>query len=578
MLRSRIFLCGQAVSMLGDGLALLAVPLLVLQLTRSPMAAVLAALPGSVGYLVAGLPAGVVIDRLNPWLVLICCDLVRGGIFVVLFMLTGSRAVTAWLVLALAFAAGAVTVFADTALAVIVRDVFAGPRLISANSWLESANQGGQIIGPGLAGLLASAGLLHVSMLIDAVTFGVSLATLTWVRRAAGNAAHAGGPGREPVRWRAISGELAAGLRYLAATRLLLTLLIFMLVLNLGLGADKLIVFLARDTLHLSPGTVGLVVTAGGAGGLAGAVTTSLLGRLIGPLRTVWAGAALSGVALLLLSAATSAGLASAASALYSWAIIVASVMMRSLRQVLVPRELLGRVTASWRLGGQGVTFCGALLAGAIAAASGGDPRPVLAGAGLLTLGTAGLAWWLALRRADVPAALLTGPPARSGRPVRSAGRHWREPGRPGRDDQSLHEQAHDQIEQDGRLTQSGQVLVVVEQGVVAKVGGQREHPQDRREHVALGPRLAVLHPHPDRHRADEPEHRREHQAPGQRPDRGGSGVVVRQVLVGLDHADDAQHQEQPLVDLADRLGAQAPDNQQPKDRDADDEIDQRLT
>ena len=56
MLRSRVFLGVQAVSMLGDGLAILAVPLLVLQLTRSPMAAVLASLPGSVGYLTAGLP------------------------------------------------------------------------------------------------------------------------------------------------------------------------------------------------------------------------------------------------------------------------------------------------------------------------------------------------------------------------------------------------------------------------------------------------------------------------------------------------------------------------------------------
>jgi hypothetical protein len=37
--------------MLGDGLAILAIPLLVMQLTRSPLAAVLALLPGSVGYL-----------------------------------------------------------------------------------------------------------------------------------------------------------------------------------------------------------------------------------------------------------------------------------------------------------------------------------------------------------------------------------------------------------------------------------------------------------------------------------------------------------------------------------------------
>ena len=77
--------------MLGDGLALLAIPLLVLQLTRSPVAAVLASLPGSVGYLAAGLPAGVLVDRLDPWRVLIAGDVVRAAIFGVLFLLTGSR-------------------------------------------------------------------------------------------------------------------------------------------------------------------------------------------------------------------------------------------------------------------------------------------------------------------------------------------------------------------------------------------------------------------------------------------------------------------------------------------------------
>jgi hypothetical protein len=47
VLRSPVFLGGQAVSMLGDGLAILAVPLIVLQMSRSPLLAVLASLPGS---------------------------------------------------------------------------------------------------------------------------------------------------------------------------------------------------------------------------------------------------------------------------------------------------------------------------------------------------------------------------------------------------------------------------------------------------------------------------------------------------------------------------------------------------
>ncbi len=176
MARSSVFVGGQAVSMLGDGLAVLAVPLLVLQLSRSPLLAVLASLPGSAGYLTAGLPAGVLADQQH-----------------------------------------------------------------------------------------------------------------------------------RPAGWRSVRQELAEGVRYLAATRLLLTLMCFLLVLNLCLGADKLIIFLARTTLQLPPDQVGLIVTAGGIGGLIGAAGTRLLVARTGPLPAVTVAAAASGLALILIGSATSA-------------------------------------------------------------------------------------------------------------------------------------------------------------------------------------------------------------------------------------------------------------------------------
>jgi predicted MFS family arabinose efflux permease len=337
------------------------------------------------------------VDRLDPWVVLIIGDVIRAVIFLGLFLLTGSPAVSAWQILSLAFAAGAVTVFSDTALTIAVRDVFAGQRLVSANSWLESANQAGLIIGPSVAGLLAVAGLLHVSMLIDAATFLVSLASLAGLRHRYPGMPRAD---RAAATWRALRHELAEGIRYLAATRLLFTLLLFMLVLNLCLGADKLLVFFTKDTLHLPPGQVGLIVTAGGVGGLLGAVGTGPLCRWLGPLSVVTLGAAASGVALILISAATAMPVALAGNLLYTWAIIVASVTMRSMRQVLVPRGLLGRVSASWRLGGQAVTLGGAVLAGAVAGLLGNDPRAVFAGAGTLTLCTVAGAWFAALKKA----------------------------------------------------------------------------------------------------------------------------------------------------------------------------------
>ena len=396
MMWERAFLGGQAVSMVGDGLAVLAIPLLVMQLTRSPLAAVLASLPGSVGYLAAGLPAGVLADRANPWLVLIAGDVIRALIFLTLFLLTGSHTVAPALILSLAFAAGAVTVFSDTALAIAVRDVFTGPRLVTANSWLESANQGGLIIGPSAAGLLAAAGLLHGALLIDALTFLVSLASLAGVRR---RYRLAGTPGRSAMTWRTLRRELAQGIRYLAATRVLLILLIFVLTLNLCLGADKLVIFLGKDTLHLPPGQVGLLVTAGGAGGLAGAAGTGLLCRWLTPLPAITLCCAASGIALLLISVATAMPVLLAGNLLYMWAIIAASVTNRALRQALVPRELLGRITASWRLGSQAVTFIGGVLAGVLAGVLGNNPRPVIAAAGCLTLLTVAVAWFAGLQK-----------------------------------------------------------------------------------------------------------------------------------------------------------------------------------
>jgi predicted MFS family arabinose efflux permease len=399
--------------MLGNGLASLAIPLLVLQLTRSPVFAVLASLPAGIGYLVAGLPVGVLADRLDPWRMLVGADVTRTAVFLGLFVLTALHTRSVLTILALAFVAGAATVFFDTALAITVRDLFTGRGLVQANSWLESANQTGLIVGPGVAGVLAAAGLLHLAMLIDALTFLASLASLYALRqeyRPARDPVHEPRPGQpdqpgqphQPGQpWRAFGRDLTTGLKALAATRLLFTLLLFLLVLNLCLGADKLIIFFARDTLRLSATQVGLVVTAGGVGGLIGAVTTSRLCQWFGPLRAVIVCTAASGLALVVASTSMSTPPLLIANLLYSWAIVAGSVTLRALRQVLVPRHLLGRVTSTWRLAGQAVTILGALLAGTMTGLLGNDPRPVMAAAGVLTMLSTAAAWALGIRKQD---------------------------------------------------------------------------------------------------------------------------------------------------------------------------------
>jgi MFS family permease len=105
-------------------------------------------------------------------------------------------------------------------------------------------------------------------------------------------------PPRAALTWRAARAELAEGIRQVAGTRLLLTLLVFQIALNLSLGAAKLLIFLLRATLALSPWHVGLVISAGGLGGLLGAAGTGWLTRRLGPLSVIMSCCAVSGAAM----------------------------------------------------------------------------------------------------------------------------------------------------------------------------------------------------------------------------------------------------------------------------------------
>jgi hypothetical protein len=391
---SRVFLSGQAVSLLGDGLAILAIPLLVLGLTRSPLISALSAASETLGYLAVGLPAGVVVDRLDAWRVLVVTDAARAVAFAGLYLLWVTGAARLWVIMTIALAAGAASVFFETALVIVVKDLFPGPRLIRANSVLELASQAALVAGPAVVGVLAAAGELGAALLADAVTFAVSLVTLLAVRGDVPHTSPRAGGG-----WRAMTADFRAGIRYLLSVRVLVIMTVMQIIVNLCLATEKLMFFYARDTLGLSAAGVGAVVAAGGLGGVAGALSASWLAARAGQIRLVVLTVAASGLAIGSVSVTHSLVTLCAANLAYLWAITVASLANRTYRQLIVPRELLGRVTSTVRLLFLTADPLGVVIAGSLAAAI-GDPRPVFLGAGILVAVTAAAGWRAGLRRA----------------------------------------------------------------------------------------------------------------------------------------------------------------------------------
>ncbi|MGK5733237.1 MFS transporter [Streptomyces sp. URMC 124] len=393
----RIFLGGQSVSLIGDGLAILAIPLLVLQVSGSPYAAVLAAIPRTVGYLLVGLPAGALVDRLNPRNVMLAMDAVRFGVFVTFALLAATSQLHVPVILALAFVAAGAGVFFETALTVAVRDLVEEERLVRTNSLLEAANQGAQIIGPGLVGVLSALWGLQVALLVNASTFAVSFATVLHVLRGRGRTSRT--PSAPlPAALRGVARDLAEGFRCLRSLRVVLVVTCLQASANLFLAVGYLLVFYLRDTLHFGASAVSTVVAAGGAGGVLGAVVAFRLGGRVRHEVLITLSAACMGITLAAQGLATSLVPLLLLNLLMSASAVTAVVIIRSLRQRAVPRELLGRVSATARVSALAASPVGALAGGALTTLNHGNPRPVFVVAGVLSVLTTAAAWTFGLR------------------------------------------------------------------------------------------------------------------------------------------------------------------------------------
>ena len=170
-----------------------------------------------------------------------------------------------------------------------------------------------------------------------------------------------------------MTADFRAGIRYLLSVRVLVIMTVMQIIVNLCLATEKLMFFYARDALGLSAAGVGAVVAAGGLGGVAGALSASWLAERAGQIRLVVLTVAASGLAVGSVSVTHSLVTLCAANLAYLWAITVASLANRTYRQLIVPRELLGRVTSTVRLLFLTADPLGVVIAGSLAAAI-GDP------------------------------------------------------------------------------------------------------------------------------------------------------------------------------------------------------------
>jgi MFS family permease len=336
-----VFWTAQTLSVVGDSFALIAIPLLVLRATGSVARMGLLTAAAGAASVLAGIFAGVVVDRLDRRGLLICCDLARMALYA-LIPLAWAFGPRIWLLYVVLPVGEAVGMLFSVAYVTAVRNLVPEDRLTEANGRLNATAAAAGVAGPVCAGVLVARFGPAAAVGVDAVSFGVSAACLALVRFR--------GTTRPGARdRRTLWADLMAGASFLRRHPVLRSLTVLLSLFSfLTLGLNDLLVYHVKHDLGLGDGAVGTVFAVGALGTVTGALLVAPVRRRFG-FGPTWIGAvALSGVALAGIGWTGSVAGVAVLTAAFLGSVSVGGTCSMSLRQEVTPDHLLGRVTSAF--------------------------------------------------------------------------------------------------------------------------------------------------------------------------------------------------------------------------------------
>jgi predicted MFS family arabinose efflux permease len=320
-------------------------------------------------------------------------DVVRAIVLTLLCILIVSGSGGIWLLATISFVLGTASIFFENAASAIVPMLVARDGLERANGWLMSGQTiGGQFVGLPIGGaLFAVAAALPFG--VDAVTYVIAVVLVMSI------------PGsfrasRERAAPTTVWEDVREGIGWLRRHRLLRTLALLLAVVNGTFAAVEapLVLYVLDDLDAGRLGYAGLLVALA-VGAIIGAVAAARLRRAVGvsssialTMASMVVGLAVPGLVPSLVPVLVAVLIAGIGSGVWN-------VVTVSLRQRIVPEELLGRVTSAYRVAGFAIMPIGAAVGGLIANTYGLRAPWLVAAAVLLAAALAGLP---RLRSADV--------------------------------------------------------------------------------------------------------------------------------------------------------------------------------
>lgn len=340
---------GQTLNLLGDQFAVLALPLLAVEVAKASVAQA-ALLPFALyaPFLLFGLPAGAIVDRLPRRSTMLACDALQALVFVVITGLALLGTISFPLLLALVFTAGTAVVFFQVAYTSYLPELMSGEQdLQLGNSRLYFSESVSRTIGPMAAGPVIAALGVVVAIAINAITFLISVASLLSIQHRSNR--RAAQPRERGWLIRDIREGLTFVFRHDRIEPAISCGVVYVTFLSM-IHASRVLYF--KDVLGLSAVSIGLVLGATAAGFPLGNLLSPKLVARLGIARTLAISGMVSVCGLALLPVAGTMGSIAA--------LILVSVIhgagegafgptSLTLRQTETPAALLGRVNSVHR-------------------------------------------------------------------------------------------------------------------------------------------------------------------------------------------------------------------------------------
>jgi predicted MFS family arabinose efflux permease len=357
----RWWLASSWVSNLGDGFALAAGPLLVASQSRDPRLVAASVLLQQLPWLVFGLFAGALADRLDRRLLVAVVDGLRAFVLVLLVASIATDTVNIAQVLVAMFLMGTAEVFSNTAASTLVPTLVPRADLGVANARMQAGwVTVNQLAGPPIGAALFALGLA-VPFAAQAVLVGLGAVLVAKVARPASHE----GP-REATRLRA---DIAEGVRWVVHHPAVRTLVLTILIFNVTFGAAwSVLVLYARDRLGLGAVGFGLITVTMAVGGILASLSYGWISRRVRLSDLMRIGLVVETLTHLSLALTTSPAVAMVIFFAFGAHASIWGTTSATIRQRAVPLPLQGRVSSVNALGTFTGMVLGAALGGPIAA------------------------------------------------------------------------------------------------------------------------------------------------------------------------------------------------------------------